>query len=208
MTLSSEFILLLLVVLSSSVGMPVIFFSASRLPLLQLEFTYATHSNKMPHLSAEAKHHILLEYAPGDATRSFAALARRHGIEGGGQTVGRWHARWNGTADSLKERERSGRPPALSAEQVDEYVRAPIRAANRAHRAIHYPDLLSSLRSATGADISLRTLQRHGEEELAVKQKRGIKRTANERQSNGGVEDACCALLVCADFNLSLSLSL
>ena len=48
----------------------------------------------MPHFSAEAKHHILLEYSPRSEGRSFAALAARHAVSGGARTVQRWHSRW------------------------------------------------------------------------------------------------------------------
>jgi hypothetical protein len=55
----------------------------------------------MPHLSAEAKHHILLEYAPHSATHSLAALAARHAVKGGKRVLLRWHQQWDGTAASL-----------------------------------------------------------------------------------------------------------
>jgi transposase len=122
----------------------------------------------MPHLSAEAKHHILLEYAPHCSDRSFAALAQRHAIRGGKQTVQQWHSRWDGTAHSLERREGSGRQRSLSSRQVQQYVRAPILRANRAHRAVHYTELVDSVREKTGTDVSVRTLRRYGKEELGA----------------------------------------
>jgi transposase len=134
----------------------------------------------MSHLSAEAKHHILLEYSPRCPTRSFAALAQHHGIPGGKQTVQQWHARWDGTARSLGRREGSGRPRTLSSRQVQQHVRAPILRANRAHRVVHYTELVDSVRERTGCEVSLRTLQRYGKEELGGRCTRGVKRTAEE----------------------------
>ena len=96
----------------------------------------------MAHLTPDAKHHILLEYSPRDATRSFAALASRHAIAGGKGTVLRWHSRWDGTVASLKRKEGSGKQRLLSRRQVQQHIRAPILAANRSHRAIHYTDVL------------------------------------------------------------------
>lgn len=61
-------------------------------------------------------------------------------------------------------------------------MRAPILAANRAHRAVHYTELLPAVRQKTGTDVSLRSLQRYGKEELGAKQKRGVKRTADESE--------------------------
>jgi hypothetical protein len=134
----------------------------------------------MPHLSAEAKHHILLDYSPRDTTRSFAALARRHAVKGGARLLRLWHRLWDGTPALLQERPRSGRPRVPSKSQVARHIATPIRAANRAHRAIHYPDLLARVRAATGKNLSLRAVQRYGEEELGARQRRGIKRTADE----------------------------
>lgn len=142
----------------------------------------------MPHLNSQAKHHILLEYTPHDATRSFAALAARHAVKGGADVVRRWHRSWNGSADSLERKAGSGKTRMLSRAQVSRHVRAPVLAANRAHRAIHYTDLLPEVRQRTGTDVALRTLQRYGKEELGAKQKRSKKRTAAESECSAARE--------------------
>ena len=136
----------------------------------------------MPHLTPSAKHHILLEYSPRSATRSFAALARRHAVKGGARTVQRWHQRWDRTARSLEHKSGAGRPRVLSSAQVSLHVRAPILAANRAHRAVHYTDLLESVKEKTGKEISVQTLRRYGKEECAAKQRHSKKRTADESE--------------------------
>lgn len=148
----------------------------------------------MSQLSAETKHHILLEYRPRSPTRSFAALAARHGIAGGERSVRRWHTQWDGSAASLEHKAGAGRPRALSAPQVSRHIRAPILAANRAHRAIHYSSLLPAVNAKTGADISLRTLQRYGQRELEAKDQKTIKRTSNEGQSIRAVSVRCDAV--------------
>jgi hypothetical protein len=137
----------------------------------------------MPHLTAAAKHEILLEYSPRSPTHSFAALARRHSIKGGSGTVSRWHARWDGTAASLEEQPRSGRPRALSSTQVSRHIRAPILAANRAHRAISYTQLLPSVQAKTCTQLSIQTLRRYGRQELGARQQHTKKRTAAESKS-------------------------
>jgi hypothetical protein len=149
----------------------------------------------MPHLSAEAKHHILLEYAPHSATRSFAALAARHAVRGGWRVLLRWHQQWDGSAASLARKAGSGKARALSSRQVQQHVRAPILAANRAHRAIHYTKLLPRVRAATGKQLSLRSLQRYGKEELGAKQRRGKKRTAEESECTRTAAEACLSAL-------------
>lgn len=136
----------------------------------------------MSHLSAEAKHHILLEYTPRDTSRSFSALARRHAVRGGERTIRRWHQRWNGTLHSLERKDGSGKARILTAAEVNRHVRAPILAANRSHRAIHYTDLLPEVQRKTGKKISLRSLQQYGKEELAIKQRHTKKRTAGESE--------------------------
>ena len=152
----------------------------------------------MPHLTADTKHHILLEYSPHDTTRSFTALARRHAVKGGAQVIRLWHRKWDGTPASLQEQQRSGRPRTLSRAQVQRHIATPIRAANRAHRAIHYSDLLPRVRAATGTPVSLRTVQHYGEQELRAKQKHGIKRTAEEsKRHSTSAHATCCTLQSC-----------
>lgn len=139
---------------------------------------------EMPQLSAEAKHHILLEYSPYDRNHSFAALARRHNIAGGGAVVRCWHSQWNGTVSSLTRKLGSGRPRILSRAQVQQHVANPILAANREHRAISYTQLLPQVRDRTGKHLALRTLQQYGKEEVRARWKHTIKRVIAEREYN------------------------
>jgi transposase len=134
----------------------------------------------MSQLSAEAKHHILLEYRADSPGHSFSALASLHNIPGGKRTVQRWYQQWDGTERSLQRKPVAGRPRALTRQQVSRHIRAPILAANRAHRPIHYTTLLPAIEEKTHKDISLRTVQRYGEEVLHGKDKHTIKRTENE----------------------------
>lgn len=150
----------------------------------------------MPHLSAEAKHHILLEYTAHSATHGFPALAARHAIAGGARAVQRWHERWDGTPASLEEQPRTGRPRALSRAQVSRHVRAPILAANRAHRAIHYTELLPRVQAASGKQLSIQTLRRYGKEELGGRDKPSKKRTAEESECNSTRERRDASLRV------------
>jgi transposase len=159
------------------------FFLSASLPRSRASLSHScSQHNNMPRLSAEAKHHILLEYQPHSTSHSFAALARKHNIVGGERTVRRWHQRWNRSVASLQEKKRSGRPRLLSRAQVSRYVRAPILAANRAHRAIHYSTLLPSVQAKSHTAVSLRSLRRYGQQELGVKQKHSKKRTADESE--------------------------
>jgi hypothetical protein len=147
----------------------------------------------MSHFSADTKHHILLEYRAGDAARSFSALALRHAVKGGKRTVQRWHRQWDGTPASLQRRQGSGKACLLSRAQVSRHIRAPILAANRAHRAISYTQLLPRVQSKTGKLVSIRTLRRYGKEQLLVMQRRSKKRTADESECTARVqiEQAC-----------------
>jgi hypothetical protein len=149
----------------------------------------------MTQFSAEAKHHILLEYAAGDATRSFAALARHHAVKGGCETVRQWYQRWDGSLASLERKAGSGRPRALSTAQVQQHIAVPIRRSNRAYRAVKYTTLLPQVQRITGTNVSLRTLQRYGKEELEGRSTRGKKRTADEREHSHTHVVLCTALL-------------
>lgn len=151
----------------------------------------------MPHVSAETKHAILLEYAPRSATHGFAALARRHSVKGGARLIRKWHEQWDGTPSSLQEKPRPGRPRVLSKAQVSRHVRAPILAANRAQRPVHYTTLLPLVRQKTGSKVSLRTLRRYGKQTLGVNQKHTKKRTAAEStctRDRVGVRTLCVVL--------------
>jgi len=150
----------------------------------------------MPHLSAESKHHILLEYAPRSATHSLAALAARHAIAGGERTLRNWLQRWDGSAASLERKAGSGKARVLSRAEVSRHVRAPILAANRTHRAISYAALLPRVQAATGKTLTLRTLQDYGKKELGAKQRRGKKRTAEESEYSSTTESERVPLLL------------
>jgi hypothetical protein len=136
----------------------------------------------MPHLSADVKHSILLEYTSHSPTHDFAALALRHAVQGGADVVRHWHDRWDGTPASLQRKAGTGRARTLSRADISRHIRAPILAANRAHRAVHYTTLLPSVRAKTGKQLSLRTLRRYGKDVLGAKQKHSKKRTADESE--------------------------
>jgi transposase len=134
----------------------------------------------MTHLSADAKHRILLEYRPRTPGYTFQALADRHGIAGGRWVIERWYHQWNGTAQSLEEKPHPGRPRLLSSAEVNQYIRTPIRTANRRHESIHYTDIHDTLIINTDKNISLRAVQYYGKREINAKQKRTRKRSAQE----------------------------
>lgn len=139
-----------------------------------------THAMKQ--LTPKQKHDILVHYRPRSPNHSFVALAKH--AEGGvtDRSIRNWYQRWDGTPTSLQHRTIAGRPRTLSRAQVKRHVQPRIRSANRKHHAIHYPDILPAVRSATHKQLTLRTLQRYGKEELGVKQKTVKIRTARERK--------------------------
>jgi hypothetical protein len=137
----------------------------------------------MKQFSPQEKHSILLHYQRDTPTQSFASLAFTHNVKGGRKTVQRWHERWNGTVESLQHKKGAGRPRALSKAQVTRSVKPRILGANRNHRAVHYTSILPAVREATRTQVSIQTLRRYGKEELNAHNKRTIKRTNNERES-------------------------
>ncbi len=137
----------------------------------------------MSEFTPQHKHSILQLYHAGERGTGFKALAHRFGVAGGAHTLSRWYQRWDGTPTSLQEQPRSGRPCILNPAEVSRHVRAPILAANRAHRALHYTTLLPAVKAKTGKELSIQTLRRIGKQELGAKQKRSKKRTAGESES-------------------------
>jgi len=134
----------------------------------------------MSHLTPDFKHDILKQYLPHSRDNSFAALARRYNIKGGKGTIQRWYARWNGSPGSLEQRAGAGRPRLLSAAQIRDTIALPIRNRNRAHRAIHYTELLPTVRERTGTTVSLPTIQRYGKEIVRARDRSTRSRTAAE----------------------------
>jgi transposase len=150
----------------------------------------------MREFTPQHKHSILTHYRAGVRECEFTALARRFAVAGGAKTIRRWHERWDGTPASLQDKPRSGRPRTLSQAEVSRHVRAPILAANRTHRPIHYTTLLPAVKAKTGKEISIQTLRRIGKEQLGAKQKRSKKRTADESectQTRDGEQACMCA---------------
>ena len=143
--------------------------------LAQVIHIFSSH-HFIPHhtinhdLTPQHKHSILLEYQPRSHDHSFAALAARHGIKGGGIVIQRWHQQWNGSAASLEEKHSTGRPRILSTQQVHQYVAPMIREKNRNAERVHY----NNIHSAVEAKAHTHMLSAH--------QPRGKKRTADESQ--------------------------
>lgn len=134
----------------------------------------------MPHLSSNEKHNILKLYQRNSHTHNFQTLAQQFSIKGGEKVIRNWYNQWDGNPQSLERKKGSGRPSILTPQQVNDYIRTPIRNKNRSSKPIHYPQLHSSIQQKTGKQICLRTIQKIGKQKLRVKQKRTKKRTAQE----------------------------
>lgn len=149
----------------------------------------------MKHIAAQQKHDILVHIRDRRGSEQPEEVAARHGVTASRRTVYSWLQQWDGTPRSLERKAGSGKARILSAAEVQRHVRAPILAANRAARPVHYPSLLSSVRQKTGKQVSIQTLRRYGRQELGAKQKRGKKRTADERECTRALHMAAASLL-------------
>lgn len=158
----------------------------NRLPVPAHFILPPTAHQAMVTFSAQQKQDILRHYQAGVRGAGADALAARFSVPGGGNTVRYWLRSWDGTAQSLQHKPRSGRPRILSSRQVQQYVRAPILAANRSRKAVSYTRLLPTVRQKTGKRLSIQTLRRYGKQELGVKKRRTKKRTEKECESKTG----------------------
>lgn len=131
----------------------------------------------MKHCPPEQKLSIQLEYQPYSSTYSFAKLAQRNNIKEGARTIQNWYKQWNGTIDSLKEKPHTGRPSALNTNEVHHYISTPIINANRSATSLHYTDLIHL---SDGKGVSLRPIQRIGEQQEHITVKSTKTRTARE----------------------------
>jgi hypothetical protein len=152
----------------------------------------------MVRYSPQHKHDILSLYRPRTRGCGFHALATRFAVRGGGSLLRTWYQRWNGTVQSLQPHHSTGRPRALTPSHVSRDIRAPLLAANRSHRAVHYTTLLDSARARSGTRVSIQTVRRMGQQALHAKQRRTVRRTSRERELNGVVCIAAALLRVCA----------
>ncbi len=152
----------------------------------------------MKQLTAQQKHDILIHCESRRADQTECDVAALHGGTVDRATIWRWRSRWDRTPHSLEHAPTPGRPRTLTSAEISRHVRAPILAANRAHRAVSYTKLLPEVRRKTGKAIALRTLQQTGKEQLNVAAKHTRKRTADERQCIHTSEIArACVCRVC-----------
>jgi hypothetical protein len=149
----------------------------------------------MPPFTPQLKQHLLQQHRSNPRECSFAELARRYAVKGGHETVRQWWLRWDGSVASLARKAGTGRARILSRAEVSRHVRAPILAANRAHRAVSYTQLLPQVQAKTGTQLSIRTLRRYGREDCGAKQKRCKKRTAAESECAAACQSGEALLL-------------
>lgn len=117
-------------------------------------------------------------------------------MAGGAEVVRRWHQQWNGSAASLQEKKSTGRPRILTRAEVQGVVATPIRQKNRSHQPVHYNQLQPEVEEKTGKQVSVRTIQRYGKEELKGKLKHGKKRTCDECKCTHDTNKHCDYMLV------------
>lgn len=152
----------------------------------------------MKHLTSQRKHDILIHCESRRADQTECDVAALHGATVDRKTIRRWRSRWDRTPSSLERHAGTGATPILTPAEVSRHVRAPILAANRAHRAVSYTKLLPEVVRKTGKAVSIQTLRRVGHAQLQVASKHTRKRTSDERQSAHTNESARgCVCRVC-----------
>ena len=170
---------------------------------------FAPTSRRMIHPTAQRKHDILIHCQSRRTNETEEDVAAAHGVMASRKTIFNWRRRWNGTPQSLERKVGSGKASILTPAEVSRHVRAPILAANRSHRAASYTKIYDLVKQKTRKNLSLRTLQRIGKEQLHIKSKATVKRTKEEGQYNAtsNESDACILIEHRTDFVLqSLSL--
>lgn len=58
----------------------------------------------------------------------------------------RWVHEYDGTIESLKSKQRSGRPAALTHQQINKIITTPIHEANQSSKPIHYSNLIPAVK--------------------------------------------------------------
>ena len=134
----------------------------------------------MKQLTPEVKHSILSHYTSPNNRDTLSSILSLHDIRASRQSVNNWKNQWDGTIESLKHKSVSGRPHILDQRELTRYVETPIREANQSSVPIRYTSIANSIRQKLNKNISDRTIQRYGKEELGGKMGRGKKRSADE----------------------------
>lgn len=132
--------------------------------------------------SAEQKQHIVSQCSAAGENMSLRALSRQYGLSSKGSTLSRWMRRYDGSAASLKDKQRSGRPRILTQQEVHNHIREPIISHNRKHTPINYKQIHTLIRQRTQKRPSLQTVRRYGLEIVNAKQRRVRRRTSTERK--------------------------
>jgi transposase len=125
------------------------------------------------------KQRVVEYYLQNQPNLSFRYVANIFQIKGGHATVKRWFDRYNGTVSSLQQRYRSGRPPILNKQKINQYITEPIRSYNRRSHTIDYRQITNYVRQKTNINVSLRTVERYGKN-AGIKPMKSIKRTYTE----------------------------
>lgn len=132
--------------------------------------------------STDLMQHILTQHTADPHNNSLRALSRRYHLTSNGSTIKKWMQRWNGTATSLAERKKKGRPCILTPLQIHNHIHQPIVAANRAHRRIDYRTVHRRMLRDTPLRVSLRTMQRYGLRRGDIRSQRTHIRCPHERK--------------------------
>lgn len=105
-----------------------------------------------------------------------------HDVHASRRSVESWKTHWNGTIASLQRKNGSGRPAILTRTEVQRHIAAPIRKLNRSAKKAKYTKIATAVRLKSGKQVSDRTIQRIGKEQLGGRHIKGKKRTAEECQ--------------------------
>lgn len=131
--------------------------------------------------TSQFKHHVLSTYEQSQPHPSFRSLAKQFNIKGGRRIIPLWYRQWDGTPSSLERKPVSGRPSIMSRVEIQEHIIDKVKEKNQSHTAIHYPDLLSSIKTNTNRNPSIQTVRRYGHDVGHIKMKKTSKRTEKER---------------------------
>lgn len=133
---------------------------------------------KYSKVSVDKKQQILEEYEPGVRGKGFRALAKRHSIESGYQTISKWYKKWDGTKESLEKESGGDRRSILSEKEKKTHILGFI--AKRAKKdPADYREVQENVESRTGKKMAIKSVRRIGKE-LGVSSKKTKRKTPAE----------------------------
>lgn len=145
----------------------------------------------MTKYSPAYKERVVREYQKGVRGRGFAALSKRFKIPK--SVIEDWWKKWiqaGQTIEAFAEEVGGDRKSVLTEKEKERYILDFVSHKNAKGEAVDYPDVHAYVVNCTQKDISIRSVQRIGKEEMGISWKQTTQSLVTD-----GMNSTICALI-------------